>query len=413
MPAASSAPGAAVGKRDSPFVGLEPYEEDDAPYFFGRERDRRLITANLKGAPLTVLYGASGVGKSSALQAGVIHDLRLRVEANAAPDERARAEAAGAPVPFAVTYFNGWRDEWPLERVMERIRAAVAEATGDDEIPRWEPGSPATKAIARWNQRVGALLVVLDQFEEYFLYHPEERGEVTFATEFPKIVNDRLLRVHFVLSIRDDAVTKLDRFKEQVPAVLANRLKLGYLDRESARRAIEGPIEVYNDLAPDGTAPVSIELELAEAVLSGVTATGTSAAESNGDTVDTAPDVGSSAEHIETPFLQLVMQRLWETMREEDSNELTREMLDRLGGPQQIVRSHLERVMSELDPEEQAIAAAVFRFLVTSDRTKVAQSVSDLAFWTSHSEEDVIRVLERLSSGRRGRILRPLAPPHG
>src|SRR5205823_6570639 len=43
---------------------------------FGRERDQRIIAANLGAAPLTILYGASGVGKSSVLLAGVVPYLR-------------------------------------------------------------------------------------------------------------------------------------------------------------------------------------------------------------------------------------------------------------------------------------------------------------------------------------------------
>jgi hypothetical protein len=403
--------GTAAGQ--SPFIGLEPYGEEDAPFFFGRERETRLITANLRGAPLTVLYGASGVGKSSALQAGVVHELRQRVKANAARDDRRFAEAAGASVPFAIAYFNLWRDESPLERLMERVRAAASEALGGAEIPQWPAGSSVSEALSLWNESVRSLMVVLDQFEEYFLYHPEEQGDGTFATEFPRIVNDRMLRVQVLLSIREDAVTKLDRFKEEVPAVLANRLKLGYLDREAARRAIEGPIDVYNELAGDEAPRVSIEPTLIEAVLDGVKTGAGSVADAEAEPDEPSHSVASGSEHIETPFMQLVMDRLWEAMREDGSSELTEEMLSRLGGPQQIVRSHLERVMSELSEEEQAIAADAFRFLVTSDRTKVAQSASDIAFWTKRPEEDVISVLDHLSSGRRGRILRPLAPPHG
>ena len=54
------------GGHDSscPYVGLQPFEEADRDYFFGRERDQRIIIANLLSAPLTVLYGSSGVGKS-------------------------------------------------------------------------------------------------------------------------------------------------------------------------------------------------------------------------------------------------------------------------------------------------------------------------------------------------------------
>ncbi len=59
-----------------PYVGLQPYTEADRDYFFGRQREQRIIASNLYAAPLTVLYGASGVGKSSVLLAGVVPHLR-------------------------------------------------------------------------------------------------------------------------------------------------------------------------------------------------------------------------------------------------------------------------------------------------------------------------------------------------
>ena len=61
-----------------PDVGLQPWTEAERDYFFGRERDQRIISANLYAAPLTVLYGASGVGKSSVLLAGVLPYLRTK-----------------------------------------------------------------------------------------------------------------------------------------------------------------------------------------------------------------------------------------------------------------------------------------------------------------------------------------------
>lgn len=73
-----------------PYVGLQPYTEDDREYFFGRDREQRVICSNLYAAPLTVLYGASGVGKSSVLRAGVVPRLQL-----------ARRTA--------VVYFNQWQ----------------------------------------------------------------------------------------------------------------------------------------------------------------------------------------------------------------------------------------------------------------------------------------------------------------
>ena len=58
-----------------PYVGLQPYSEAEREYFFGREQDTETIAANLLTARLTLLYGASGVGKTSVLAAGVVPSL--------------------------------------------------------------------------------------------------------------------------------------------------------------------------------------------------------------------------------------------------------------------------------------------------------------------------------------------------
>src|SRR5215216_3122217 len=65
-----------------PYRGLAPFAEADASYFFGRVRDRRVIADNLLATRLTLLYGPSGVGKSSVLRAGVAHDLQQLARQN-------------------------------------------------------------------------------------------------------------------------------------------------------------------------------------------------------------------------------------------------------------------------------------------------------------------------------------------
>jgi ABC-type phosphate transport system ATPase subunit len=60
----------------SPYKGLMPFSEEDAPFFFGREGERKIISANLRTQRLTLLYGPSGVGKSSVIKAGVVYHLR-------------------------------------------------------------------------------------------------------------------------------------------------------------------------------------------------------------------------------------------------------------------------------------------------------------------------------------------------
>ena len=55
-------------------------QEEDARFFFGREKIRNVIIDSLQSWRLTLLYGASGVGKSSVLYAGVVPKLRQMAE---------------------------------------------------------------------------------------------------------------------------------------------------------------------------------------------------------------------------------------------------------------------------------------------------------------------------------------------
>ena len=60
---------------ERPWLGLSAYTEASRDYFFGRKRETAELLRRL-GDPLTVLYGRSGLGKSSLLGAGLIPALR-------------------------------------------------------------------------------------------------------------------------------------------------------------------------------------------------------------------------------------------------------------------------------------------------------------------------------------------------
>src|SRR5467141_1534503 len=101
---------------DSPYVGLKPYADEDALRFFGREQERKIIAANLKASRLTLLYGASGVGKSSVLRAGVLYHL----------GQLSRQSLAERGTPgFVAVYFASWRED-PLLYLPLRIRESIA-----------------------------------------------------------------------------------------------------------------------------------------------------------------------------------------------------------------------------------------------------------------------------------------------
>ncbi|MEV6803932.1 WD40 repeat domain-containing protein [Streptomyces sp. NPDC051132] len=63
-----------------PYRGLAPYRWEDARWFFGRERSTKALVAQLRAAErsggLVMLVGASGAGKSSLLNAGLVPAIR-------------------------------------------------------------------------------------------------------------------------------------------------------------------------------------------------------------------------------------------------------------------------------------------------------------------------------------------------
>jgi WD40 repeat protein len=111
------------------------------------------------------------------------------------------------------------------------------------------------------------------------------------------------------------------------------------------------------------------------------------------------------AGRIETPYLQLVLQRLWEVERAQGSEVMRLETFEALGGAERIVQDHLERAMRALSPPERAAAASVFGHLVTPSGTKIAHGTSDLATYAELEEGEIRPVLDSLA---RQRILRPL-----
>jgi hypothetical protein len=388
-----------------PYRGLEPFDEADAAYFFGRERETRLITASLFASPLTLLYGASGVGKSSVLRAGVLP--RLRERADLLPVIFPLISREGGTTSEVR---RGWQTD-PVSGVKETVALALFESAADDpkvlrryrdEVLRHDmsPLQEFIDACSRISRR--RLMVILDQFEEYSLYHPEDD---LFAEQFPRAVVPGSRTVSFLISLREDALAKLDRFKGRMPTLWDSYRRVDHLERHAAEDAIRLPLGEYNRRRQPDTPAMAIEPELVAAVLRDVQTESVQFAETGSGTLDAGSSAGG---RIETPYLQLVMTRLWEREVAEGSTTLRLGTLLSEGGAAEIVRTHLDRVMQQFTPEEQDMAARVFHRLVTPTGAKIAFSVRDLAEYESIDASQLAPILRRLEEGSR-RILRRVA----
>ena len=339
----------------SPYKGLAAFDdsEQDALLFFGRESDRDAIVSNLLAGRLTVLYGPSGVGKSSLLRAGVAQRLRA---------------LGGA----AVIVHDAWAED-PVGGIVASVREAC---------PELGPTAGLVDTVAAAAQQAGEAYLLLDQFEEYFLYHG---ADGPLGTALQDLLRRPGLRVNVLIALRSDALAELDALTTRVPGLYDNLLRLDRLDRRAGRAAIVGPLERYGELAG---ASFSAEPELIEAVLDEV-ATGR---------VDFSGAAEGSVERdrIEAPYLQLVLERLWSEESAAGSNELRLETLRRLGGAQPIVRDHVYGTLDRLSPAEQDAAAMVVRQLVTPSGAKISQTAADLAGYSGLDEAALRPLLEAL-----------------
>jgi hypothetical protein len=199
-----------------------------------------------------------------------------------------------------------------------------------------------------------------------------------------------------LLSLREESLARLDRFKAWIPRILDNYLRLDRLTRASGREAIVRPLERWGEL---GGEAIEAEAALVEAVLDQVSA-GRIRGETGGEgevATERAPAV------VEAPYLQLVLDRLWTVERAAGSSRMRAATLEELGGAARIVAAHLEQAMDALEPRERDVAAALLRQLVTPSGTKIAHAPSDLAGYADLPEQETRRVLVPLA---RSRILR-------
>ncbi|PSR14494.1 MAG: hypothetical protein DA408_04905 [Bacteroidetes bacterium] len=234
------------------YPGPKPFTASQAHLFHGRESEAKRLTRLMSEQQLTVLYGRSGYGKSSLLNAAVLPSF----------------QAEGYHV------INVRLGAWTPESTNTPLRGtvhALAENPDDmrstvlDELVQWDNSLwYYTKTFAINTQRP-RLLFVFDQFEELFTYPLKEveRYEAGLAellkTNLPQRYRDQLtqktelanhpqrpavferLDIKVVIAIRSNRFHLLERLTPTLPQILQNTLELDALTREGARTAIVEP----------------------------------------------------------------------------------------------------------------------------------------------------------------------------
>ncbi|MCP5245031.1 MAG: PD40 domain-containing protein [Burkholderiales bacterium] len=243
-----------------PWPGLASYDESSSSYFFGRTDEARELLRMVRLAPLTVLYGKSGLGKTSLLQAGFYPLLRA---AHYFPIHLRLDYSPSAELP-------------PLQQAAKKLQTALA-AIQADHTP-WHDNENLWRYLHRrdleiWSHDNYPLtpVLVFDQFEEIFSRGAGNTAHIQsnldsladlIENRIPTELTENLAnrdrtppldlmsqRYRIVLAFREDFLPEMESWKERVPSLLRNRLRLLPMNRERAIDAVASAGAAV--LAPD------------------------------------------------------------------------------------------------------------------------------------------------------------------
>ena len=349
--------------RENPWPGLESCEESARDYFHGRETEAEDLLRRVADAPLTVLFGKSGLGKTSLLRAGLFPRLREKHFLPVHVRLDIRPEAPGL--------IDQLRDALLAEIARERVDAPPF---GAGET-LWEYLHRADLEL--WSEQNYPLtpVLVLDQFEEVFTLGERLPESVErFKTDLGDLAENRIpaalanrpvegldlrrMAYKLVVTLREDFLPHLEGWRAAVPSLGRVRVRLLPMRPEQALSA------VYD------TAPHLMDEPLARRIVEFVAA----AAE------------GESGE-IEPALLSLFCRGLNERRKKQGAARFDAQLLE--GAQQSIIADYYRSCVEEL-PD------SVSRF-IESDL------ITEKGFRNSYAKDDAVPAF--LTEGQLDRLI--------
>ena len=268
----------------NPYIGPTAFTEQDSERFFGRAEETRELASLVIARRAVLLYAQSGSGKTSLLQASLIPELKRRKRVETFPIARVMGSAeTSGNIYTENALVNLFRDasESATRKTFSDAFGAVLD---NDPKARRQP-----------------CLLVFDQFEEIFTFHPELTAQ---RRAFFESLGDCLAaypQLSLLLSMREEYLAELDAYAALLPDRLRTRMRLERLGVDNALDAIRGPAVLAGlPFAPGA----------AEELVDNLRRIRTGAADKNGLAL---------GQYVEPVQLQIVCRQLWSRLTEDAS----------------------------------------------------------------------------------------------
>ncbi|MFG1948548.1 NACHT and WD repeat domain-containing protein [Nonomuraea sp. NPDC048826] len=300
-----------------PYQGLVPFESGKAELFFGRTRATRNLLDRLarrltEQGSILLVSGASGVGKSSLLRAGLMPAL-----------------ADGTP-PLAGA--QGWPRllVTPTARPFRALAEAWARAFGGDveKIDRTLRDDPLAVLPPH-----GRLVLVVDQFEELFTLVGDERERGGYVRALHALtVGPAAAAV--IIGVRADHWDRCAAYPHFAEAIQDGQVIVEPMTEPDLRLAITGPA---------AAAGLKLEPGLVEIIL---------------DELRAGP---APADRYGAAALPLLSQALRNTWERREGGTLTIRGYEESGRVRDSVRRTADEALAELPPDDRKAALRMFR----------------------------------------------------
>ncbi|KPI12004.1 WD-40 repeat-containing protein [Actinobacteria bacterium OK074] len=355
-----------------PYRGLASYRREDAGWFFGRERSTDALLAQLRTGEetggLVMLVGASGAGKSSLLNAGLVPAAQHGALGDDQGDGRTREVLQLVPGTDPLKELTSLipdlanvvpHDRGPATNPGTDTGSADTGSAGDGSLGDGAAPPPGTPEFARavresvtaWAHREPASgtaapgppappVLIVDQFEETFTLCSDESARRTFIqllhAACTPAIDGEPPAVLVVLGIRADFYEQCLGYPERADALQHRHMVLGPLTTAELREAVTSPAKA-----------VGLELEpgLAELIIREVS------------------DDGPRGAH-DAGVLPLLSHALLATWQRRKAGRLTLAGYRAAGGIQGAVAATAEHAWSRLDPAARTAARLLLLRLV-------------------------------------------------
>jgi len=255
------APAAAAGQpevdAENPWLGLASYTEETRAYFHGRDGEIAELSRRVQRKLLTVLFGQSGLGKTSILRAGIVPRLRpagycpVYVRLDYSPESPPPAEQIKEAI-FRATHALG---EWSQPGIAEEGESLWEFLHHRDDVLKDSRGKTVIP------------LLIFDQFEEIFtLAQSDDAGKARaalFLEELADLVENRPPKAleaklehddtkserfdftradyRILIALREDYLAHLEGVKGAMPSITQNRMRLAPMTGQQALSAVMTP----------------------------------------------------------------------------------------------------------------------------------------------------------------------------